>query len=500
MKSNTIAKYILYAVIFATGIFIGRTFYSGSPSAIEHAEDIEWTCSMHPQIRMPDNKNMCPLCAMDLIPVRIGSGGSDPDAVQMSEEAIALASIQTIIVNRSIPEKEIRLFGTINLNERLIRSQVSHVSGRIERLLVNTVGEAVSEGQTVATIYSPDLLNAQQELIQAKRLADVQPALHEAAREKLRLWRLSDEQIADIERSETVSPSVAIKANANGIVTARRIEQGDYVSQGSVLLDLADLSSVWAVFDAYEADLPFLKKGDTVKYTLQALPGRIFSDKISFIEPMLDRTTRTVKVRVETDNPHGELKPEMFANGEIKAVLHNSADTEIIVPKTAVLWTGRRSVVYVKLPDTEEPTFKLREIELGPSLGDAFVVLSGISEGEEIVARGAFVVDASAQLEGRLNMMHMEAIPTFHEDALLRVEAACGMCTTRIEDAAKAVPGVSSASYNLRARQLRVYFDASKTSLDVIGKAVADAGHDNALYRADDHVYAALHSCCLYRN
>jgi Cu(I)/Ag(I) efflux system membrane fusion protein len=429
--------YALYGVVLIAGILIGSTFFAGhgdrshgsqenaeaaghSQDAHGHAEAVEhshdthehidgqiWTCSMHPQIRQ-NEPGKCPLCAMDLIPVNASDGAenTDPEAIQLSEEAIALASVQTSIVRRGNPVKEIRLFGTIRPDERLIRSQVSHVDGRIERLLVNTVGETVRTGQTIAIIFSPDLLNAQQELIEAKKLAYIQPALLTAAREKLRLRLLSDEQIAQIEQSGTASPGLEIKANVGGIVTARRIEQGDYVNQGSVLLDLADLSSVWGVFDAYEADLPYLKVGDRVDYTLRSLPGKTFSGKISFIEPMLDATTRTAKIRVETANPRGELKPEMFADAVVNSSPQHLTN-EIIIPRTAVLWTGRRSIVYVKQPGMDTPTFKLREIELGPSLGDELIALSGIREGEEIVTRGVFVVDASAQLEGKSSMMNM---------------------------------------------------------------------------------------------
>jgi Cu(I)/Ag(I) efflux system membrane fusion protein len=346
---------------------------------------------------------------MDLIPVRTtgGAENTDPDAIQLSEEAIALANIQTTIVSRSNPIKEMRLYGVIKPNEQLLRSQVSHVGGRIEKLIVNTVGENIRAGQAIATIYSPDLLNAQQELLEAQKLAATQPALLNAAREKLRLWKLTDSQIAGIEQSGVASPTITITADVSGIVTAKRVEQGDYVNQGSVLFDLTDLSSVWAVFDAYESDLPYLKTGDKVEFTLQSLPGKTFSGKISFIDPILDKTTRTVKIRVETANPKLELKPEMYANAIIKASLKSHGD-EMVIPKTAVLWTGKRSVVYVKQPDIDLPTFKLREIELGASLDEEYVVLSGIRDGEEIVTNSAFAIDASAQLEGKQSMMNRD--------------------------------------------------------------------------------------------
>jgi Cu(I)/Ag(I) efflux system membrane fusion protein len=286
-----------------------------------------------------------------------------------------------------------------------LHSQVSHINGRIEKLYVNFTGETVRQGQVIASVYSPDLLNAQQELLEAAKLQSSQPALLAAAREKLRLWKLTGSQIAAIEQAGTASPLVEIVAATGGIVTAKKVEQGDYVNPGTVLYDLTDLSSVWAVFDAYEMDLPYLKIGDGVQYTLQALPGKTCSGKISFIDPVLDKATRTAKIRVETANPGLQLKPEMYADAVVKASPRQQAD-EIVIPKTAVLWTGKRSIVYLKQPDSDVPVFKLREIELGASLGDACVVLSGIDEGDEIVTGGAFTIDAGAQLEGKRSMMN----------------------------------------------------------------------------------------------
>jgi Cu(I)/Ag(I) efflux system membrane fusion protein len=396
---------IIYVLLLIGGLVAGCNRSSGEKD--ESAEPQIWTCSMDPQVRQ-DHPGKCPICGMNLIPLKTADAIGevvDPDALVLSKEAAALANIQTTVVSRSNPVKEIHLYGTIQPDERLVRSLVSHVSGRIEKLSVNFAGETIRKGQTVASIYSSDLLNAQQELLEAVKIQSVQPALLAAAREKLRLWKLTDQQIAAIEQSGTPSPLTDIVAGMSGIVTAKKVEQGDYVNPGSVLFDLADLSSVWAVFDAYEVDLPYLKNGDKVEYTLPAIPGKTFSGKIAFIDPILDRTTRTAKVRVETANPGLQLKPEMYANALVQASLKQNANA-IIIPKTAVLWTGKRSIVYVKQADSEMPVFKLREIELGPSLGDAYVVVSGISDGEEIVTNGVFSIDASAQLEGKRSMMN----------------------------------------------------------------------------------------------
>jgi Cu(I)/Ag(I) efflux system membrane fusion protein len=405
------------------------------------------------------------------------------------------------------------------------------VSGRIEKLFVTFTGENVKRGQPLATIYSPELLNAQQELIEATKMKDIQPAILEAVRDKLRLWKLTDEQIAQLENSGEVSPFIDVAATTSGIVISKNVNQGDYVNTGTVLFAIADLSKVWAVFDAYESDLPFLKIGDQVEYTLQSLPGKTFSGKISFINPILDSSTRTAKVRVETINPGMELKPEMYANAIIKSTL-KQYNNEVVIPKSAILWTGKRSIVYVKQPDTDTPAFLLREIELGPSLGDSYVVLSGLSDGDEVVTNGAFTIDASAQLAGKRSMMNdeagravtgheghsmngstptsttpssgheghdMQAATTGGEHVMMNVQGLCEMCKDRIEKAAKSVGGVTSASWDLNTKQLHLEFDPNKTSSDAVAKAIAAAGHDTEKYKADQATYDTLPACCKYR-
>ncbi|MDR1153480.1 MAG: efflux RND transporter periplasmic adaptor subunit, partial [Bacteroidales bacterium] len=291
MKVKNIATYL---ILLSGGVFLGWLLFGGSENHGENAdnhvqnESQVWTCSMHPQIRQ-DKPGKCPLCAMDLIPLKTtGMSGeiTDPDGIVLSKEAMALADVQTARAVKGNPVKKIRLYGTIQIDERLSRSQTSHINGRIEKLLVNFTGETLKQGQVIASVYSPELLNAQQELLEAAKLSGSQPALLEAAREKLRLWKLTETQISEIEQSGKTSASVDIVANTDGIVVAKKVEQGDYVAQGAVLFELINLSSVWAVFEAYESDLPYLKTGDMLEYTVQAIPEKSFSGKITFISPV----------------------------------------------------------------------------------------------------------------------------------------------------------------------------------------------------------------------
>jgi membrane fusion protein, copper/silver efflux system len=410
MKRLLSNKYIRYSLILIGGIFLGWLFFhSPHRNDAKHSHDKEivqgtiWTCAMHPQIRMSE-PGKCPICGMDLIPLKQNTTSIDPAAIHLTKEAAQLANVITSIVSKQKPVMEVRLYGKVQADERLLQSQVSYLPGRLEELFVNYTGETISKGQKLAVIYSPDLITAQQELLETARTKSTQPVLYEATKDKLRQWKLTDNQISAIESSGVVKSNFEVYANTAGIVTAKRVNKGDYISPGTVLFDIADLSQIWVMFDAYESDLPYLAVGDNITFTLQAMPGMSFSDKISFIDPVLDPTTRVAKVRVEISNQAGKLKPEMFATGTVDANLKDY-NNQLIIPGSAVLWTGKRSVVYVKQKDTDEPVFKMREIEIGPMLGNSYVVISGLNDGEEIVTQGAFSVDAAAQLEGKPSMM-----------------------------------------------------------------------------------------------
>ncbi len=421
MKTIFANKYLRYGLLILVGFFLGWIVFHSPERTVEtlahdHASETGkpqiWTCSMHPQIKL-DHPGKCPICGMELIPLVQSGGASDSDtlAIHFTKEAAALANVSTTIVTSQAPVKEVRLFGKVQVDERLQQSQVAHIGGRIEKLLVNFTGESVKKGQLLALIYSPDMITAQQELLEAAKSKETQPEIYAAASEKLRQWKLSEAQIAQIEQSGKTKTEFEVYANTSGIVTGKRVSTGDYVSQGTVLFDVANLSNVWVQFDAYESDLPFLKEGNTIQFTFQALPGKDYFAKIRFIDPVIDPVNRVAKVRVELNNAGGNLKPEMFANGLVKANLNTYKD-KLVIPRSAVLWTGKRSIVYVKGPATADLSFSMREIGLGPMLGNSYVVLDGLKEGEEIVTEGTFSVDAAAQLEGKPSMMNQEEVET----------------------------------------------------------------------------------------
>jgi len=426
-----------------------------------------WTCSMHPQIRQP-KPGQCPLCGMDLIPVEAGDTGAGVGAAELtlSPSARRRAQIETAPVERRYATAEIRMVGKVTFDETRLATIAARVPGRLERLYVDYTGVPVRTGDHLVEIYSPELLSAQAELIQAARAAEQLAGSDlsamratgrqtvAAAREKLRLWGMTAEQIAAIEARGEPRDRMTIYAPIGGIVVAKPAVEGMYVETGTPIYTVADLSHVWVMLDAYESDLTWLRYGQDMTFTTEAYPGEPFRGRISFIDPVLDARTRTVKVRVNVANADGRLKPEMF----VRAVVHSQVaaggrvmepslagkwicpmhpevideeandcrlcgmplvraealgyspvavdDTAapLVIPASAPLITGKRAVVYVEDP-LAPGTYQGREIELGPRAGDDYIVRAGLREGERVVVRGNFKIDSAIQIQAGRSMM-----------------------------------------------------------------------------------------------
>jgi Cu(I)/Ag(I) efflux system membrane fusion protein len=411
MKKLIANSYIRTGFLVVAGIFLGWLFFHHSAPSVEkqntetgYPKGTIWTCAMHPQIQM-DHPGKCPICGMNLIPLKQDTAKVDSDAIVMTLDAIQLANIQTSVVMRQDAVQKLQLYGKIAPDERLVQTLPSYVAGRIEQLDLNFTGEPVRKGQNIALIYSPDLITAQKELLEAVKMQKNYSAILPAAREKLKEWKLSDSQIAAIETSGRIKNNFEVKSTVSGIVLVKRVNVGDYVSAGDPIYEVADLSKVWVLFDAYESDLPWIKSGDNISFTSQSLPGKVYKGRISFVDPVINPDTRTASVRVEVGNRDGSLKPGMFVTGESRSVF-SGGQNDIVIPQSAVLWTGTRSLVYVKSPDSVNPAFVMREVTLGPSVGNGYIILDGLKEGEVIVTNGTFSVDAAAQLAGKPSMMN----------------------------------------------------------------------------------------------
>ena len=417
-KSNKKTIYIgLGFLIF--GLFLGWIFFQPSEVPVESVTENEamheheeanaevWTCAMHPQIRESE-PGLCPICGMELIPLSAGGETVGQDEIQMTEAAMKIADIQTVTVQESLPSKEIYLPGRVEANERNLGAITTRFPGRIEELYVDFTGEEVKRGERLASIYSPELIQAQKELLEAAKFRETNPSFYEAAVNKLKLWNISERQIQNILNNENLQYNFDIYASQSGTVTEKLVNEGDYVEEGEPLFRIAGLDELWVLFDAYENDLVWIEEGDEIKFTVESIPGEIFTSEVVFIDPVINPRTRVASIRAEVANEAGRLKPGMFAEGIIQSELENIEDA-LVIPKSSVLWTGKRAVVYVKDQKFEQPTFEYREVVLGPEAGDYYVVLDGVKAGEQIVANGVFKVDAAAQLNGKRSMMNPAA-------------------------------------------------------------------------------------------
>ena len=425
-----------------------------------------YTCSMHPSVRLTDPDAKCPLCHMDLIPVTDSlDEGGDQNQLVLSESAKAMSQIETTPVGQFFPTANIRLFGKMTYDETSVARISAYFSGRIDRLFVNYVGVSVQEGDHLAEIYSPDLLAAIAEFEQAQAsakesangsefLKTTAEQTLEAAREKLRLFGISQDQIDVIEAGEFVDNELTIYSPIGGVVTTLSAREGDYLKTGDAIATVADLSRLWLDLEAYESQLPMLRWGVRVQFTVEAHPGEVFEGRISFIEPIVNDKTRTAAVRVSVENTDLRLKPGMFVTAVAKPKLSTNGaivnddmagkwvcpmhPTEVkdepgdcdicgmemvpaeslgvvddpssivmpmVVPRTAVLFTGTRSVVYVQVPDTDNPTYEARTVELGPRAGEYYIVRSGLDLGDQVVTHGAFRIDSAMQIAAKPSMM-----------------------------------------------------------------------------------------------
>ncbi len=354
-----------------------------------------WTCSMHPQVRM-DQPGDCPICGMELIPLK------DDDTQQLGERqlklspaAAKLAEIQVSAVGPPAAEALIRLAGTVEFDETRLAQIAARMPGRLEKLYVDFTGATVQAGDKLVEIYSPELFSAQQELLES---AD-NPALRRAAREKLRLWGLSDEQIQRIIKHGRPSDTLEINSPISGVVIKKQAHEGMYLKTGDTIYTIADLQHLWVMLDAYESDLPWLKRGQFVNFATTA--GYSLQGQVVFIDPVLDPRTQTTKVRVEIDNAAGLIKPGMLVQASIRGELQHDLAGMSAIPASAPLITGKRAVVYVKQGDI----YSGREIELGPRAGDHYIVHAGLEAGELVVTNGNFKIDSALQIAGQPSMM-----------------------------------------------------------------------------------------------
>ena len=367
-----------------------------------HEQSVTYTCSMHPQITQ-DAPGSCPICGMALIEKDQNTSGKDPSTLSFTEEALSLMNVETFTVGQSVGSSTSKeLSGRIQVDETTVFDQTAKYSGRVERLLVHSNGEMIRKGQKIAEIFSPEIYKAQKELLIAAGSKNSQPQYYQAVREKLRIMKFSDQWIDALESRGEAQAYFDLVAEMDGTIINLAVSEGDAVKKGQVLYRSADLSKVWAQLDGYENNLESVSVGQRVLLKSPNLSMFSSEDTISFIDQVINEKTRTYNIRVEVLNDRGILKPGMF----VRATLESPNSSGLQIPTSAVLWTGKRSLVYVQITSS---SFELREVEVGQEDSEFYTVLSGLSEGESVVVDGAFQIDASAQLRGLESMMSYQA-------------------------------------------------------------------------------------------
>jgi Cu(I)/Ag(I) efflux system membrane fusion protein len=526
------------AGLLLLGLLLGALFFGGGSEShaghdamndgdmSEHVQEehtdaqgnVIYTCSMHPNVRQ-DEPGDCPICGMDLIPASSGEAGDEPAGkyeMQMSQAAVQLASIQTTPVRRGVAARELHLPGRIELDERRRSVITSKVEGRITELHVDFTGAPVAKGQPVASIYSPELMSAQRELLQAVEQRESQPERYASALRKLRLWEIPESEIQRVLEAGEVQQSLQIHSPADGYVTQRHVSEESYVQPGTVLFDIADAGQLWLSLEAYEEDMQWLSEGDRISFSPRGSTAR-HEARISFIDPAFDVRSRSIRLRADVSaNQAGSgmnLRPGMLVSAVVEAELPGE---QLMVPASSVLWTGPRSLVYVQQEQQDEnarPRFQVREVVLGPRAGDFYVIenhpeenhgdeahhpasdlpesVQGIQEGEQVVFNGAFHIDSEMQLADRFSMMNRE--PGSGSGGGDQHGNMDGMEGDSAGDTAEveAADGVSAEFRQEFTTLLERYLDAKNALFD---------GNESALAQALDETATALEAIGKHRN
>lgn len=380
------------------------TTQANAANASPQKKVLYWIDAMNPTHRY-DKPGKAP-DGMDLVPVyddATAAAGSPSNVsgyanVKLTPERQQLIGVQTGVVESREIGRSVRTVGRIAVDETRLYKVSTKFDGYIQKLYVNVTGQPIRRGQPLFSVYSPDLLASQQEYLLALRAARQSPSLLEAARQRLLLWDVTPSELRELERSGTARKSITIVSPASGYVLNKIAVEGARVTPGEPLFEIANLDHVWLQSDVYESELPFVRLGAPATMTLSYSPGRTWSGRVTFIPPTVDPISRTVKVRIEFDNSDASLKPDMFAD----VTIQQPARTAIVVPESAVLQTGTRSVVFLANADG---TFAPREVTLGTKSDQFYEVRGGVEAGQKVVTQANFLVDSESRLKAALAQM-----------------------------------------------------------------------------------------------
>jgi Cu(I)/Ag(I) efflux system membrane fusion protein len=390
---------ILLAIALVV-VVIARPTAKTTAAAPAQKKVLFWVDSMNPAYKS-DKPGKAP-DGMDLVPVYDDAVTAAPSSdvagyadVKLTPDRRQLIGVQTGMTEMRPLGRTVRTVGRVAVDETRLYKISTKFDGYIEKLYVDVTGQPVRKGQPLFSVYSPDLLATQQEYLLAMRAAKQSPSLLAAARQRLLLWDITPADIETLERTGAVRKSLTIDSPVSGVVLNKIAVQGARVTPGEPLFEIANLDRVWIQADVYESELPFIRLGATATTTLSYVPGRTWTGRVTFIAPTVDPMTRTVKVRSEFDNADGALKPDMFGD----VVIQQPARNVIVVPDSAVLQTGTRSVVFVVAGDG---TFEPREVSVGTKSDQFYEVRSGLRAGEKVVTQANFLIDSESRLKAAL--------------------------------------------------------------------------------------------------
>jgi Cu(I)/Ag(I) efflux system membrane fusion protein len=362
-----------------------------------------YTCSMHTDVHLP-HPGKCPICGMTLIAVH-KSAQPKADEIVLTDQQIQLGNISVDTITKSRLGDEVVLTGTINFNQQKSTTVSSRVIGRIEHLYFKNVGDYVRKGDKLFDIYSEDLNNAKQEYLLAVERQKVLDnsvidfnQLIQSARNKLKLWGLTDAQIAELSKSKTTSPTTTFYSNEAGYITSLDIREGDYAIEGGTIVHLADLSSLWVEAQVYTSELPKIDKNGSVLVQVPDLPGKQIAGKVEFVNPEINPDTRITLVRVIVANPGNELKPGMPAYVHIKS----NRRSALTLPVDAVIRDAQGATVWIKTGDN---TFKSKMVDLGLESDDRIEITNGLNSGDVVVVTGAYLVNSEYVFKKGANPM-----------------------------------------------------------------------------------------------
>lgn len=401
--------FVALAVVLALALFSCGKSSPQQGRADSTAQNADYyTCPMHPQIHS-DKPGVCPICHMDLVKAsnsRQVESSTDARMLPLSDRDQLLANVSTVVVRYESVEHTIRAFGTLEIpdpNKTIISARFN---GRIEKLHVNSVGARIAKGQPLFDVYSPDIVQAENEYMQAlTSSSQTRDKFLANTKSKLLLLGLTKEQIIGLETQSSAPLVVTYYSPASGIVIEKKIVEGIYVSEGTVLYDVSDISTLWNIADVYESDAAHIRAGERAVLSTASYPDQTFGGMVSLIYPVVNAQSRTVKVRLTVNNAGEKLKPNMYT----ETVFRQKAGRSLTVPVSTVLLTGKRNLVYVKAG--HENNFEAREIGVGMRFSGKYEVLWGLMDGEEVVSEGGYLIDSESQLKTGNGSEHQHGGP-----------------------------------------------------------------------------------------